>query len=219
MLVFEDAKGANQTLYYGAGLEEGIDIRQFTMPPRSPRSAFDIRYATGRRLIEKESGLIRIQATALPVTVTAARMPAAFGEALVVEELGREGTIRTHALAGGQSLAIDNPAVIGLRIHTAEEPQEERPERFTLLGNFPNPFNPTTTVVFDLPEDGQIRISVYDMLGKRVMTLPARAMAAGRQRQIVLDASALASGMYLYRIEAATPSGTHVGTGKLILLK
>ena len=219
LLHFEDAEGASQTLYFGGILEEDTDIHQFAMPPLAPEGSFDVRYTTDLRLIEKKEGLIRTQAIAYPMTVTLDRLPADFEDGLRVDAVGTDGVLHTHTLSIGQSFSIADPSVTGLRINAGQQPYDEHPERFALAGNFPNPFNPTTTVIFDLPDDAEVQLSVYDMLGKRVLQLPMQAMTAGRQRQMVLDASALASGMYVYQVEAMMASATEIGIGKLILLK
>ncbi len=84
----------------------------------------------------------------------------------------------------------------------------------TALDNYPNPFNPSTTVACSLPQAQQVRLSVYDVLGREVRRLVDGDQAAGRH-EVVFDASTLPSGTYFYRIE--TPSG--VQTRKLVLLK
>ena len=93
------------------------------------------------------------------------------------------------------------------------------PETFALNGNYPNPFNPTTNLVFDLPEDATIRVEVYDLLGRSVMEVSAVEVAAGAGRQLQLDASSLASGTYVYRVHAEMASGRSIQSGRMTLLK
>ena len=83
---------------------------------------------------------------------------------------------------------------------TADEPDvaSELPTTFELLGNYPNPFNPSTTISFDLPQTAEVTIEIIDMLGRSVMTLPAKQMEAGAKRTVEVNASNLASGAYLY---------------------
>lgn len=89
------------------------------------------------------------------------------------------------------------------------------PGSFSLDQNFPNPFNPTTTIRFALPE-GQRAVSlrVYDILGREVATLIDGAMAAG-VHDVRFDGSRLSSGMYVYRLVTDRYSATH----KLLLLR
>jgi hypothetical protein len=95
----------------------------------------------------------------------------------------------------------------------------ELPETFALHGNYPNPFNPTTAINFDLPESADVEIHVIDMIGRQVMTLPATTIAAGANRTVQVNASQLASGPYFYRVIAKMESKTLVETGRMMLVK
>lgn len=100
-----------------------------------------------------------------------------------------------------------------------ESALDEVPGEFRLLGNYPNPFNPTTTIRFDLPQAASVSVDVYDMLGRKVLSLPAETRAAGAAQALRLDASSLASGLYLYQVNAQAESATFVSTGRMIFLK
>jgi hypothetical protein len=95
----------------------------------------------------------------------------------------------------------------------------ELPETFALHGNYPNPFNPTTSISFDLPASADVEIHVIDMIGRQVMTLPATTIAAGANRTVQVNASQLASGPYFYRVIAKMESKTVVETGRMMLVK
>ena len=95
----------------------------------------------------------------------------------------------------------------------------ELPTTFELLGNYPNPFNPSTTISFDLPQTAEVTVEIIDMLGRSVMTLPAKQMEAGAARTVEVNASNLASGAYLYRLIATTATETLVKTGRMMLIK
>ena len=88
------------------------------------------------------------------------------------------------------------------------------PNEFALESNYPNPFNPTTTINYQLPEDSHVHISVYNMLGQRVATLIDQPMTAG-YHSTVWNAMEQPSGIYLYRIQA----GTFTQTKRMVLLK
>ncbi len=100
-----------------------------------------------------------------------------------------------------------------------EEGNPEIPTEFTLHGNYPNPFNPSTRIQFDLPESAQVTLQVVDMLGRQVMTLPAKQVEAGANRTLELSATNLASGQYLYRIIATGAESQYVKTGRMTLVK
>lgn len=81
----------------------------------------------------------------------------------------------------------------------AEDQPSERPNGIELEQNFPNPFNPSTTISFTLPEAGSVNLSVYAVTGQKVAEVVNSTMSAGRQ-QANFDASRLASGTYIYRL-------------------
>jgi hypothetical protein len=90
----------------------------------------------------------------------------------------------------------------------------ELPNEFALHGNYPNPFNPSTSISFDLPETADVEVHVIDMIGRQVMTLSATGLSAGSNRSVQLDASRLASGTYFYRVVARMQSKTAIETGR-----
>ncbi len=96
-----------------------------------------------------------------------------------------------------------------------------RPQTFALHGNYPNPFNPTTNIVFDLPQAAQVAVDIFNVIGQKVLSVPAQHMSAGTNQHIMIDASKLASGVYVYRVTAKTPGGAflNANTGKMTLIK
>jgi len=95
-----------------------------------------------------------------------------------------------------------------------EKPGAELPQAFELKQNFPNPFNPSTSIEFNLPQQAEVQLRVYDMMGREVATLLNEARAAG-SHSVIFDASNLASGVYVYRLQA----GSQVFTRKMVLIK
>jgi hypothetical protein len=90
----------------------------------------------------------------------------------------------------------------------------DTPESFVLGDNFPNPFNPSTMIRFDLPLQAFVSLKVYDNVGREVATLVDEEMRAGAH-VVSFDATQLSSGMYFYRL----CSGTFIQTKKMLLLK
>jgi len=90
----------------------------------------------------------------------------------------------------------------------------DKPFEFGLSQNYPNPFNPTTNIVYSLAESADVRLVVYDILGRRVANLVSENQLSG-QYTVNFDATRLASGTYLYRLEA----GDFVSVKKMMLIK
>ena len=90
----------------------------------------------------------------------------------------------------------------------------EIPKDFSLSQNYPNPFNPSTNIIFDIPKDSDVKIAVFDMLGREVQVLANEFKQAGSY-EVNFDASGMASGTYFYKLTA----GSFVSTKKMILVK
>jgi len=93
------------------------------------------------------------------------------------------------------------------------------PKEFRLYDAYPNPFNPVTTVRYDLPKNSLVTITIYDMLGKKVKTLINQIQDAGHQ-YIIWDGtntngSSIGVGVYLYQIQIEH----YTQTKKMVLLK
>ena len=88
------------------------------------------------------------------------------------------------------------------------------PDTYALDSNYPNPFNPVTTIAYQLPEASHVRLVVYDLYGREVGMLVDEQQSAGRY-DVSFDASGLASGTYVYRLEA----GPYTDTKLMVLVK
>ena len=105
---------------------------------------------------------------------------------------------------------------------TVDVPNENKgliSQEFILYDNYPNPFNPVTTLLYDLPENSLVNITIYDMMGREVKTLVNQIQDAG-YRSVVWNATndygkPVSAGIYLYQIQA----GKYISTKKMVLLK
>ncbi|MBD3408798.1 MAG: T9SS type A sorting domain-containing protein [Ignavibacteriales bacterium] len=88
------------------------------------------------------------------------------------------------------------------------------PNEFALDQNFPNPFNPSTTIRYELAQDVQVKLAVYNSIGEQIATLVNAQQAAGRY-DVSFNASSFSSGIYFYRLEA----GDFVDVKRMLLLK
>ncbi len=90
------------------------------------------------------------------------------------------------------------------------------PATFALLGNFPNPFNPTTNIKFQIARSSEVTLDVFDVLGRLVSSKSLGVTAPG-EHAVNFNASNLASGTYIYRLKMVSTGATLVG--KMVLLK
>lgn len=100
-----------------------------------------------------------------------------------------------------------------------KENSQKIPTHFELSQNFPNPFNPTTTITYTLSAPSRVSLRVYDLLGREVNALVNQRQIAGNYT-VNFDGSRLASGVYLYRIDVTDNNGLkYMDTKKLVLIK
>jgi len=83
--------------------------------------------------------------------------------------------------------------------HALQKTADQTPAEYALLDNYPNPFNPSTTISYSLPEDGKVQIKIFDVLGREVATLVNEFTSAGKHN-VVWDGANFASGIYFYSI-------------------
>jgi hypothetical protein len=126
------------------------------------------------------------------------------------------GTIESHKILGkDENVRINFGNQNGFQNGISETPKD-----FVLFANYPNPFNPTTTIKFALPNDGHVVLEVYNILGEKISTLVNDFRPAGSY-DAVLNGSNLASGIYIYRITANSleTGKVFVKSAKMLLLK
>jgi len=102
-----------------------------------------------------------------------------------------------------------NPTVL-----TSVEPENGIPIEFSLLQNYPNPFNPTTVISYQIPVMSSVKLVVYDLLGREVVTLVNEKLAAGTHT-VTWSATNVASGIYFYQLTA----GNYTQTKKMMVLR
>ena len=125
---------------------------------------------------------------------------------------GIEAVLITNELKGAVIKGIvygDTSTVVGVN-----DKYPNSPNQFVLSQNYPNPFNPTTTINYSLPKAGNVKLTVYNTIGSKVATILNEYKPAGNY-SVQFNASNLASGIYLYRLE----SGNYSSAKKFILIK
>jgi adhesin/invasin len=139
------------------------------------------------------------------------------GKSMTLLATGRVGGTGANQL---MIIGVDaDGKVVTPQVTTSNEVEAELPAVFTVHGNYPNPFNPTTNVRFDLPEQANVRIEVVDVIGRKVMTVAPQTMSAGANKVITIDAARLSSGTYFYRVVAEGATRTFVQGSKFTLVK
>jgi photosystem II stability/assembly factor-like uncharacterized protein len=119
--------------------------------------------------------------------------------------VGSEGAI-FKTTTGGNFVGIQNNS-------------GEVPIAFSLYQNYPNPFNPSTKISYDLPSEANVKLTVYDDLGREVKSLVNEKQNAGKY-EIVFNALNLPSGVYYYKLETGGSSGSgFTQTKKMVLIK
>jgi hypothetical protein len=139
--------------------------------------------------------------------------------AVPVEDGYYDGVPQSRGIAANGGSIYVTEKIDGLSIYrndlvTSVGGEAITPVRFSLLQNYPNPFNPTTSISIELPERAFVTLEVYNLLGQRVAVLVNKQMPAG-SFNVPFNASALPSGMYLYRMLANSFSSVR----KMLLLK
>lgn len=94
----------------------------------------------------------------------------------------------------------------------------EHPGAFALRGVYPNPASEAANVTFDLPASAEVRVDLYDLLGRRVLETPWHMESRGAGHDLRLETGSLASGTYLYRLRARSEDGLErVAAGRLVV--
>lgn len=126
---------------------------------------------------------------------------------IIDDEAGDSGQLLSWEIHVTPAVAVDDPFAAAL------------PERFALLGNYPNPFNSTTNIVYALPQQSFVKLTLYNVLGQDVRTLVYGTLPAGTHRVAWDGRDArgkdISSGLYLMRLD--TPDFS--ATGKLLLMR
>lgn len=117
---------------------------------------------------------------------------------------------------GAATWAKISPVTRGITngTNTAVVQENGAVSRFALLQNFPNPFNPVTTITYRVPEKSEVTLKIFDILGKEVITLVEAIQPAG-QFAVPFNAERLSSGIYFYTLTA----GSFKATKSLTVLK
>ena len=219
-ITLTDQESGKQTLYFGNLLKRPHERISYQLPPRGPAGEFDIRYTDDSRLTERSDAVVRINDAVFPLTLSFDQPPQYKEGILIVDEVSQAGDIlHTHHVLHNQNIQVYDASVSFLRMRFEESMTFTQPTQFTLHGNYPNPFNPTTRITFDVPEQGDLTLNVVDMLGREVFSQTYTSLTPSPNQSIAFDAQDLPAGMYIYSISLKGNNQTFTQSGKMTLLK
>jgi hypothetical protein len=176
---------------------------QLLLPPAPPANIFDVRYSS-QSLVENIATAkeINISNAVYPIKIKAEKVSIEIKDAITGKVLG--------TVEDGKELVITDQAVTKISVSGGES----IPTEFSLNQNYPNPFNPTTKISYNVPQESNVTLKVFNSLGEEVITLVNENQQAGKY-ELNFNSTGLASGMYLYKIQA----GSFTQTKKMILMK
>jgi hypothetical protein len=245
-VIVSDATGSEQTLYLHNGdLALGQDIDPHgDMPPTTPPGVFHAKFKGDKIRHKIKTGK---EKSVFPIDVKDATYPLTIKWNLKdinraeYEITFKDGAGKTHVrMSGIGQTTINDPDNNNSNIlitasaidpcvpepyRTSHSQMDESsiaiPQEFSLHSNRPNPFNPTTVISYDLPDEFHVVLTVYDVLGREIRTLVNETQSAGT-KTVTFDGSSLSSGVYYYRIEAtsiAHPGEMYQKVMKMVLTK
>jgi hypothetical protein len=188
-IIISDATGINYVLYAVNG---EVDLNRYELPPATMSGMVDIRYSSGRIAENLNAAVktIEMNGVIYPLIITV--------ENLYVKLQDLSGKEINTELKPGEKITIINNSIIKLNVLSSKV--VVAPIAYTLEQNYPNPFNPITKISFALPEAGNVKLSIYNILGQEIRRLVDEYRDSGNYT-INFDASELNSGMYIYKLE------------------
>jgi hypothetical protein len=125
------------------------------------------------------------------------------------------GTTTADQTTNGNTGTISGAAWVLSGITNTEDDENLIPEMFLLTQNFPNPFNPSTTIQYSIPQRSNVTMKVYDVLGNEIAILVNEEKSAGVYEVEFSDKGGSASGVYFYKLQA----GNFIETKKMLMIK
>lgn len=202
---------ASQTFWVS---EQPIDKKEklsFLMPPKAPEPIIDVRTTDGYAIGDENRLVIDITAALFPVEVTAQMNQDESGDyayRLVGIEDGREAH---YNLSASKAVRIEKNYD---QFYLERVQKDELINEYSLFSNYPNPFNPSTNISYQLPKESHVMVEVFDIAGRRVASLVDAPQRAGVYT-VRFDGSNQASGIYFLRFQA----GQFTEIQKLTLIK
>jgi hypothetical protein len=201
-LAVTDAQGHEATVRLAEGLSQQ-KLQRSVMPPKPPSGAFDVRFESGHSVASFDADAeasdafekLELQGVSYPLTLRLENAGAQDRSLRLERGSGQNAETRT--------LTAENPSVTlqseGGPLKVAPR---SVPDEFALESSYPNPVSGQATIEYAVPEQSEVTVEVYDVLGRRVATLVDGEKKAGGY-SVRIDANDLSSGTYFYRMRAA----------------
>lgn len=225
VIEFETATGELQKIYFRVGAP--TSSLSMELPPKPPAGAFDVRFSS---IDQSSNGRI---GEIIPESETPVRMELAMQSAsypLKIRWNNRESSRKIVLIAGRESIPLIGEGERLMQNNSDGSTQSEDklvlfasnghdfPDRFELAQNFPNPFNNETIIPFSLATNAQVGIDIFNLLGERVVHIEEKEFPQGAH-MFPLEAAALASGVYFYRLTARYQGGIFTKVNRMVLLR
>ena len=190
-----------QTLYFGVTVLEK-DVLSYSLPPKPPAPARDIRFSGNTKLCTTDECMIEVMND---------------GESLILECDLKNGEDWELVDDSGNMFECSGVQVLDLRSDSEtfilrKSTSSQIPTEFALLPAYPNPFNPVTRITYELPEDSYVSVAIYNLTGQKVADLVHEQKTIGFHSAYWNGKNnhgeTVVSGLYFYRMETEIFSKT-----------
>ncbi|MBI4548230.1 MAG: VCBS repeat-containing protein [Ignavibacteriae bacterium] len=221
-LIISDPSRNQQVLYFGKKTQTAqVNVEYYELPPPPPKGIFDTRFVSQRMVEVYEEKLDNPQE--YPITISSASYPITVEWELKEDTKEKitltDGNSMSISLKGKESVKIEDPKVTSLILRV--QSGKEIPKEFALRQSYPNPFNPSAIIEFDLPKDAKVTLKIYDLLGREVITLKDNEQYEAGTYEVQFSANEFASGVYFYRISVVGQDGilSYADVKKMVLIR
>jgi carboxypeptidase T len=222
-ITISDNAGGKAKLYFGSDDKGDIPLTEFELPPIPPSGSFDVRYSSQRTIEKfpaqtnsKLDATILLQSSAYPIKV---EWDIRENDSNHYEFTNINGYIGAQSIINKGSMLISSMDANTLTL--SKLPSNVIPRHFSLYRNYPNPFNPSTSLQFDIPIPSIVSLAVFNIMGQEVQSLIKDQLYTSGRYHTNFNGSSYSSGLYFYRLTAqpTNSSSPIILTDKMVLLK
>ncbi|MFZ1322755.1 MAG: T9SS type A sorting domain-containing protein [Ignavibacteria bacterium] len=182
------------------------NIENAYLPPVPPIGIFDVRYSSGKFIEDlSQNQTVQISSTERPLKLKVSNLN---GQRIRIKD-NINGNFLNKILEENEEITLNSLLDNFLIINESNIPKD-----YSVSQNYPNPFNPSTKIKYQIPAEGNVKIKIYDVLGKEVLELVNKNQQAGSY-EAEFNGADFSSGIYFYRFEA----GDFTELKRMILLK